>query len=80
MTSDKSSPIKKTPVQRRAKLDAATLQNMAHRRIDPAVKPEKETAGYESAASLLEQLSPSNISLVENIIRVALNEQNSESE
>ena len=78
MTRDKSSPSKNPPVQRREKYDAATLQNMAHQRTDPAAEPEKETDEYESAASLIEQLSPSNLSLVENIIRVVLKEQNSE--
>ena len=80
MTSDKSSPSKNPPVQRPAKLDVATLQNMAHQRTDPAAEPEKETAEYESAASLIEQLSPSNLYLVENIIRVVLKQQNSESD
>ena len=71
MTSDKSSPSKKTPVQRREKYDAATLQNMAHDR-EHVVEPAKKEAEYESAASMIERLSPSNLSLVENIIRVVL--------
>jgi ubiquinone biosynthesis protein UbiJ len=55
-----------------AKLDAATLSNMAHR---PVVVVSGDDAVLHRIAELLTKLSPSNLQLVEGIIRCVLVEQ-----
>lgn len=61
--------------QEPAKLDAATLSNMAHQPEPLAVVASADEAVSKRIAELLTKLSPSNLQLVEGIIRCVLVEQ-----
>lgn len=64
---------KSLPAQAPTKLDAATLSNMAHQLV--VVVASADEAVLTRIAELLTQLSPSNLQLVEGIIRCVLVEQ-----
>lgn len=57
------------------KLDAAVLRNMAHQSASAAADNGVDSAALQSIAEMLAKLSPSNLHLVENIIRVIVDEQ-----
>jgi len=71
----KKPPItsKSLPAQAPTKLDAATLSNMAHQPV--VVVTSADEAASRRIAELLTKLSPSNLQLVEGIIRCILADQ-----
>lgn len=73
MTNKKTIISKNLPELALAKLDAATLSNMAHRPVVVVVSG--DDAVLHRIAELLTKLSPSNLQLVEGIIRCVLVEQ-----
>ena len=73
MTNKKPITSKSLPAQAPAKLDAATLRNMAHQPV--YVVASADEAVSKRIAELLTKLSPSNLQLVEGIIRCVLVEQ-----
>ena len=60
--------------QQPAKLDAATLSNMAHQPKSSGIVPHDEDA-LQTIADMLTKLSPSNVDLVTSIIRCILADQ-----
>ncbi|WP_065305789.1 hypothetical protein [Janthinobacterium psychrotolerans] len=64
---------KSLPAQTLTKLHAATLSNMAHQQV--VVVASADEAVLTRIAELLTTLSPSNLKLVEGIIRCVLVEQ-----
>ena len=66
---------KSLPAQAPTKLDAATLSNMAYQPEPLAVVASSDEAVSKRIAELLTKLSPSNLQLVEGIIRCVLIEQ-----
>ena len=73
MTNKKPITSKSLPATAPAKLDAATLSNMAHQPV--VVVASADEAVSKRIAELLTKLSPSNLQLVEGIIRCVLVEQ-----
>ena len=66
------------PMQAPTKLDAATLSNMAHQPEPLAVVASADEVVSKRIAELLTKLSPSNLRLVEGIIRcVVVDQENS---
>lgn len=75
MTNKKPVTRKHAPARQSTKLDAATLRNMAHLPASPAADNGADSAALQPIAEMLAKLSPSNLHLVENIIRCILVEQ-----
>ena len=73
MTNKKTIISKSLPPQASTKLDAATLSNRAHHPV--TVVASADEAVSKRIAELLTKLSPSNLQLVEGIIRCVLVEQ-----
>lgn len=73
MTNKKPITSKSVPSHQPAKLDAATLSNMAHQPEPSGVHD--DDAEIQAIIELLTKLSPSNVDLVTNIIRCILVEQ-----
>ena len=73
MTHKPSITSKSLPAQVPTKLDAATLSNMAQQPV--VVVTSADEAVSKRIAELLTKLSPSNLQLVEGIIRCVLVEQ-----
>jgi hypothetical protein len=78
MTNKKPSTRKHVPARQSVKLDAATLRNMAHQSVSPAADNGADSAALQPVADMLTKLSPSNLLMVENIIRVIFDEQTRE--
>ena len=79
MTNKKPHTSKPAPANRSTTLDAATLSNMAHQAAS-AVASRANTAALQPIAEMLAKLSPSNLHLVANIIRVIVDEQSRDSD
>jgi hypothetical protein len=77
MTNKKPITSQSAPASQATNFDAATLQNMAHQPAPPGVH---DDASRQSIIELLTKLSPSNLHLVENIIRVIVDEYARESD
>ena len=77
MTNKKTITSKSAPAQQAIKLDAATLSNMAHQPESSGIVPHDDDA-LQRIADMLAKLSPSNVSLVTNIIRMIFDQQASE--
>jgi hypothetical protein len=75
MTNKKPVSRKRVPATQSTKLDAATLRNMAHQTALPAADNDVDSAALQPIAEMLAKLSPSNLHLVENIIRVIVEDQ-----
>nr|WP_314625436.1 hypothetical protein [uncultured Janthinobacterium sp.] len=73
MTNKKNLISKNLPALAPANLDAATLSNMAHQQV--VVVASADEAVSKRIVELLTKLSPSNLQLVEGIIRCVLVEQ-----
>ena len=58
------------------KLDAATLSNMAHQPNSSGIVPHDDA--LQRIADMVAKLSPSNVSLVTNIIQVIVDQQTPE--
>lgn len=67
---------KSVPVRQPTKLDAATLSNMAHQPESSGIAPHDDA--LQRIADMLAKLSPSNVSLVTNIIQVIVDQQTPE--
>jgi hypothetical protein len=78
MTKQKLLASKSAPANQFTKLDAATLNNKAHQPASAAGGV--DNAALQPIAEMLTQLSPSNLHLVENIIRVIVDEQSRDSD
>lgn len=75
MTNKKPASRERVPAQQSTKLDAATRSNMSHRSASPLAGNDVDSAALQPIAEMLTKLSPSNLHLVENIIRVIVDEQ-----
>jgi hypothetical protein len=75
MTNKKPATRKHAPARQSEKLDAATLRNMAHQSGSLAADNDADNAALQPIAEMLAKLSPSNLHLVENIVRVIVDEQ-----
>lgn len=73
MTNKKTIISKSVPAQQPAKLDAATLSNMAHQPKSSGIVPHDDA--LQRIANMLTKLSPSNVSLITNIIQVIVDQQ-----
>lgn len=80
MTNKKPATRKHAPARQSTKLDAATLRNMAHQPAYPTADNGADSAALQAIAEMLTKLSPSNLHLVENIIRVIVDEQSRDSD
>jgi hypothetical protein len=80
MTNKKPATRKHAPARQTTKLDAATLRNMAHQTASPAADNDVDSSALQPIAEMLVKLSPSNLHLVENIIRLVIDEQARESD
>ncbi len=76
MTNKKNITSKSVPAQQPAKLDAATLSNMAHQPKSSCIVPHDDA--LQRIADMVAKLSPSNVSLVTNIIQVIVDQQTPE--
>lgn len=79
MTNKKPHTSKPAPANRSTILDAATLSNMAHKAAS-TVASGADIAALQPIAEMLAKLSPSNLQMVENIIRVIVDEQSRDSD
>ncbi|WP_152615117.1 hypothetical protein [Janthinobacterium lividum] len=77
MTNRKPSTGTTASAHQPTKLDAATLSNMAHQPESSGVVPHDDDA-LQRIADMLAKLSPSNVDLATNIIRVIFDQQRSE--
>ncbi|MBA5606797.1 hypothetical protein H3H36_15680 [Duganella sp. FT3S] len=73
MTNKKPITRRNAPARQFTKLDAATLSNMSHQSAPVGVGP--NNAALQPITEILTKLSPSNLHLVESIIRVIVDEQ-----
>lgn len=80
MTNKKTVTRRNAPARPSTKLDAATLQNMAHRQISTAAAVAADSVALQPVVEMLTKLLPSNLHLVENIIRVIVDEQTRDSD
>ena len=76
MTNKKPSTRTTASAHQPTKLDAATLSNMAHQPKSSGIVPHDDA--LQRIADMVAKLSPSNVSLVTNIIRVIFDQQASE--
>jgi hypothetical protein len=76
MTNKKTSTRTTASAHHPTKLDAATLSNMAHQPKSSGIVPHDDA--LQRIADMVAKLSPSNVSLVTNIIRVIFDQQASE--
>ena len=74
MTKKKSINSKSVLEHLPSKLDAATLSNMAHQPESSGIVPHDD-ASLQTIIELLTKLSPSNVDLITNIIRVIFDQQ-----
>ena len=75
MTNKKTIASKTASAHQPTKLDVATLRNMAHQ-PEPSGVP--DDASLQAIIELLTKLSPSNVSLITNIIQVIVDQQTPE--
>lgn len=75
MTNKKIIASKTASAHQPTKLDVATLRNMAHQ-LEPSGVP--DDASLQAIIELLTKLSPSNVSLITNIIQVIVDQQTPE--
>lgn len=75
MTNKKPVTRRAAPARPSTKLDAATLQNMAHQQSSTAARIAADSVALQPVVEMLAKLSPSNLHLVENIIRIIVDEQ-----
>ena len=74
MTNKKPSTRTTASAHQPTKLDAATLSNMAHQPESSGVVPHDDDA-FQRIADMLAKLSPSNVSLITNLIQVIVDQQ-----
>ncbi len=80
MTNKKPVTRRNAPARPSTKLDVATLQNMAHQQLSTAAAVAADSVALQPVVEMLTKLSASNLHLVENIIRVIVDEQTRDSD